>query len=209
MHRTLMTALSLGALSLALGCASTQTADAPPADSPAGVGDTAPNPAVVEPSGSSVTLREIQGDVGGPLVVTFYRGNWCPYCNTGLTDLQKRAGEFRDAGATLVAVSPETLPAVRRTVESNRLSYIVVSDADGSAARSFGVEFELDDSTQTRYKGYGIDLASHNASGEWSLPHPATYVIDTEGTIRFAYTDTDYSKRVDPDDVLAAVRALN
>ncbi len=118
-------------------------------------------------------------------------------------------GDIQAAGAHFVAITPERPELVGNTVDKYDLDFPVYSDADGQAARALGIAFTLDDATQTKYRGYGIDLARSNANGSWDLPRPGTYIVDTKGIIRYAHTDPNYvDGRADPDEVIAALRAM-
>ncbi len=143
-----------------------------------------------------------------PVVVAFYRGGWCPYCTKSLSAWQGRAAELEAAGATLVAVAMEKPSLALRTREKHQLELRLLADATGAACRAFKTLFDIDDKTREKYQGYGIDLAQQNANGRWQLPVPATYLIDTTGTVRYVHFDPDYAKRASPDDVIAAVKAL-
>ncbi|MEM1331497.1 MAG: peroxiredoxin-like family protein [Planctomycetota bacterium] len=164
----------------------------------------APNATVRDTEGGSVRLASLYGD--GPVVVTFYRGSWCPYCNNALTEWQGKLDDLEAAGGRLVALTPDKPENAAGTVGKHDLGFTVLSDADFEAADAFGVRFSLDADTREKYKGYGIDLAKSNASGDWDLPHPGTFVIDSSGVIRYAWVSSDYATRANPDEVIAAVR---
>ena len=144
----------------------------------------------------------------GPVVIAFYRGGWCPYCNKELTEWQGRVEDLKAAGATLVAITPEKPSKVKDTMKKDHLDFKILSDAKLEAAKGFKVFFTLDAATQKKYKSFGADLEQWNASGTWDLPAPGTFVIDQTGTVRYAFADWDYKKRARPDDVIAAVKAL-
>ena len=158
-------------------------------------------------NGSTVELADLYED--RPIVLTFYRGNWCPYCQRALKEWQTRTDDLNEAGGRLVAVSLENLRELENTKEDLGLSYTVLSDHNGEAADYFDIAFDLDENTVARYKGFGVDLASANATDEWELPVPATYVIDTDGVIRYVYEDPNYQVRADPDAVIVVVESLN
>ena len=171
------------------------------------VGDTVSGDAVVlTAAGEEVTLGSLWES--GPVVVTFYRGGWCPFCTEALQDWRTRVEELEEAGAYFVAITPEKPSYTSATEEKYDLPYDVYSDASFAAADTFGLRFSLSSETKTKYKGYGIDLGKHNATQTWELPIPGTFVIDSEGVVQFVYADEDFRKRVDPDEVIAAVREL-
>jgi peroxiredoxin len=139
----------------------------------------------------------------GPVIVTIYRGGWCPYCNLELKAFQEILPEIKAAGASLVAISPEKPDATLSTTEKNALAFEVLSDVGQKVGRAFGLVYQFTDELRSAYRGFGHDMPAHNGTpGEWALPVSATYVIDRDGTIIYAYTDVDYRDRADPPDVL-------
>ena len=156
-------------------------------------------------------LRNAKGeivDIGalrkkGPVIVTFYRGGWCPYCNLELKAFQEILPEIKAAGASLVAISPEKPDDTLSTAEKNALAFEVLSDVGQKVGRAFGLVYQFTEELRSAYRGFGRDIPAHNGTpGEWALPVSATYVIDQNGTIIYAYTDVDYRDRADPGDVL-------
>ncbi len=145
----------------------------------------------------------------GPLVLVFYRGGWCPYCNLELRAWQQQLSALKRLGAQLVAVSPQTPDNSLSTAEKNELAFPVLSDSALQAATAFGVAFEMPSELIELYSKVGNDLPVLNGNGRWVLPVPATYVIDRKGRIAFAHVEADYRERAEPGDVLAAVAALN
>lgn len=142
----------------------------------------------------------------GPLVLIFYRGGWCPYCNLELRAWQAHVDGLRHLGAQLVAVSPQTPDNSLSTAEKNALAFPVLSDSALQAATAFGVAFEMPPELIALYSQSGNDLTVVNGNGRWVLPLPATYVIDREGRIAHAHVEADYRLRAEPADVLAAVK---
>lgn len=143
----------------------------------------------------------------GPLVVVFYRGGWCPYCNLELRAYQNALPEFAALGARLIAVSPETPDNTLSTAEKNALAFDVLSDERGRLADALGIRFELSPAIKELYGKFGHDLAARNNDDRWSLPMPANYVVARGGRIALASVDPDYRKRLDPALALAALRA--
>lgn len=178
----------------------------PESTSMLGVGDAAPKFALLNATGHTVELDTLLQQ--GPVIVAFYRGAWCPYCNTELHDLAEALPEIQKLGAQLVAISPQTPDHSLSTVEKNDLPFEVLSDSGNKLADQFGIVFILDHETREKYKGYGVDLAEYNGDDTWQLPHPATYIIDQQGTIRFAFVNTDYKIRAQPSEILAALQGL-
>jgi peroxiredoxin len=141
----------------------------------------------------------------GPLVVIFYRGGWCPYCNLELRAWQQQIPALQHMGAQLVAVSPQTPDNSLSTAQKNELAFPVLSDSALHAATAFGVAFDMPAALIELYSGVGNDLPVLNGNGRWVLPVPATYVIDRDGRIAYAHVEADYRERAEPLDVLAAV----
>ncbi len=204
--------LALGAVATLGGCANSSTTASDNSN------EAAANTSMVgQRVDGSLTLKNEQGRTvtlaslyeREPVVLTFYRGNWCPYCVRALTEWQGKTGELNNAGGRLVAVSLENLEGIKQINDKLDPSYTVLSDYSGKVSDFFDLTFQLSETTQKRYSGFGIDLAKSNYSGEWELPHPGTYVIDRDGVIRFEYNDTNYQVRADPDEVIGVVSRLD
>jgi peroxiredoxin len=170
------------------------------------VGDKAPDFDLPNASGKAIRLSELLQH--GPVVVAFYRGGWCPYCNLELRALQKALPEFQKAGAQLVAISPQTPDSSLSTQQKDELQFQVLSDRHNAVARQFGLVFTLPEEIRTIYKRFGHDLAARNGDDSFELPFPATYVIGQDRIIRFAFVNVDYTKRAEPADILAVLREL-
>ncbi|MEM6717142.1 MAG: peroxiredoxin-like family protein, partial [Cyanobacteria bacterium P01_C01_bin.147] len=140
--------------------------------------------------------------------IAFYRGGWCPYCNLELKALQNALASIQETGAALVAISPETPDNSLTTQEKNELAFPVLSDLDNQVARQFGLVFQLPASLRPIYDGFGIDLVAYNGNDQFELPIPATYVVQPNGEIVYAFADVDYTKRAEPSDVVNALKAL-
>jgi peroxiredoxin len=141
----------------------------------------------------------------GPLVLVFYRGGWCPYCNLELRAWSEHLPSLRHMGSQLVAVSPQTPDNSLSTAQKNELAYPVLSDSELQASEAFGVAFELPPQLIELYARVGNDLPVLNGNGRWVLPVPATYVIDRDGRVAFAHIEVDYRERAEPKFVLDAV----
>ncbi len=170
------------------------------------VGDKAPDFELNDQNGEAVKLSDMLED--GPVILTWYRGGWCPYCNITLSFLQAKLADFELAGAQLVALTPELPDSSMSTSEKNELEFDVLSDVGNVVARQYGVVFKLTDAVAARYQ-QGFDLHSYNGDESDELPLAATYVIDTEGVIRYAFLDVDYRNRAEPDDILEVLGELN
>jgi peroxiredoxin len=170
-------------------------------------GDPAPDFALPDMDGRTVRLSTVLGS--GPIVVSFYRGGWCPYCNLELRALQRLLPAFEALGARLLAISPQTPDQSLTTAQRNALSFTVLSDAGSAVARAFGIAFDLAEELRPLYARLGHALPVMNGDESWVLPAPATFVIDRDGTIALAFVDTDYRNRLEPADILAALKTLS
>ncbi|ARU55405.1 redoxin superfamily protein [Oleiphilus messinensis] len=156
--------------------------------------------------GNQVTLSTLLQS--GPLVVSFYRGGWCPYCNLELGALQKVLPEIEELGAQLVAITPELPDESMSTTEKNALQFKILTDQGASYARQLGLVFTLPEKLRPIYEAFGINIEKHNGSGQFDLPLAATYVVGQDGKIVSAYIDADYTKRQEPQEILSALKAL-
>ena len=170
-------------------------------------GDRAPDFRLPDARGGYERLKDLLS--AGPVVVSFYRGGWCPYCNLELRALQKVLPEITGLGATLVVISPETPDESLSTAEKNALAFPVLSDADSATAKSFGITYDLAKELRPIYTRSGHALPDKNGDESWVLPIPATYVIDRDGTITLAFVDVDYRNRLEPAEILGALQSLS
>jgi peroxiredoxin len=138
----------------------------------------------------------------GPLVVSFYRGVWCPYCNMELQALEAAKPAFDKYGASLLAISPQTAPNSRKSMRQNKLTFPILSDAKGKVGAAFGLRFELPDYLAELYKSLKNDLPTFNDDPSWTLPMPARYVIGQDGTILYSEVNPDYTRRPEPEDMI-------
>jgi peroxiredoxin len=168
-----------------------------------GQGDRAPALTLPDAAGIPVALAPLWQR--GALVLVFYRGGWCPYCNLELRAWQRTLARLGALDASLVAISPQTPDNSLSTAEKNDLAYPVLSDSSLAAAEAFGVAFTLPPELIELYGRVGNDLPVLNGNGHWALPLPATYVIDRDGRIVFAHIEADYRERAEPAQVLQAV----
>jgi len=167
-------------------------------------GQRAPAFVLSDATGRSVDSKTLLAR--GPLVISFYRGAWCPYCNLELQAWQRHLPTLQALGATLVAISPQTPDASLTLAEKHALAYPVLSDLAHRVARQFGIVFTLDAALRPVYEAFGVDLPAHNGDASFELPVPATYLVDRDGTIAGAWIDIDYRRRAEPEDVLARLR---
>jgi len=169
-------------------------------------GDAAPDFILSDPDGKRVSSRELLAK--GPLVVSFYRGVWCPYCNLELQALQEALAEITARGASLVAISPQTAPNSRKSQRDNKLGFPILSDSKSEVADAFGIRFKLQDYLIELYKSFKNDLPTFNNDPAWVLPMPARYVIGTDGIIAHSEVNPDYTQRPDPSELLPVLDRL-
>jgi LAO/AO transport system kinase len=169
-------------------------------------GDTAPGFELPNARNERVALQALLAR--GPVVVSFYRGGWCPYCNIELKGLQDRLADIQAAGGTLVAISPELPEISQDTVARNGLRFEVLSDLGNRVAAAYGLDFVLDADLRPIYRNWGADVAARNGDDSYRLPMPATFVVETGGRIAEAFVDVDYTRRLEPDRIVAVLRGL-
>lgn len=144
----------------------------------------------------------------GPLIISFYRGVWCPYCNLELQALQETLPEIRARGAELVVISPQTASNSRRSERIGGLTFPILVDKGNAVAERFGLRFRLPDDLIDLYKGFGNNLALVNGEDSWTLPMPARFVVDRNSIVRYAEVNPDYSVRPEPGDLIAVLDEL-
>ena len=168
------------------------------------VGDHAPPIVLNNAKGATVDVGTLLRK--GPVIVTFYRGGWCPFCNLELRAYQQILPDIATAGASLVAISPEKPDETLSTAEKNALTFEVLSDVGQKVGQAFGLVYEFTEELKRAYQGFNLDIPARNgAPDEWALPVSATYIIDRNGSIVYAYTDADYRDRADPREVLTVL----
>jgi peroxiredoxin len=170
------------------------------------VGDTVKMFELPDASGKPVRLAHLLAQ--GPVVLTWYRGGWCPYCNIGLRGLLQAEPKIREQGATLVAVTPELPDMAADTVKRNDLTFVVLTDKGNSVARQYKIVYRLPETVSATMKSFKVDLEKRNGDSSDELPLSVTYVLDPKGVIRWAFVDADYRKRAEPADIVEALRAL-
>ena len=160
-------------------------------------------------TGAAVKSSELLAK--GPLVVAFYRGGWCPFCNVLLRSYAKVYEQVKALGATLVAISPEKPELAAETAKSDELPFPVLYDAELTVSRAFGLVFEMPADLRAVYSGgFKLDLADRHAAsnGKWELPLPAVFVVAADGTVATAHRPADYTVRKEPKAILADLEAL-
>jgi peroxiredoxin len=162
----------------------------------------APDFTAKDHEGNTVNLGELQKK--GPVVVVFYRGNWCPYCNKQLSDLQDSLQYLKAKGASVVAISPEAQDGVGKTIEKTKAAFPIIYDKDVVISKAYKVAYEIDTATINKYKSnYGVDFLEINQQKDNAfLPVPAVYIIDKNGIITYRFFETDITKRASVKELL-------
>lgn len=138
----------------------------------------------------------------GKLIITFFRGSWCPYCNVQLKAFQDAIPQIKAKNATLIAISPQTYTFSNRLAEEHTLDFEILFDKNNEYAQKLGIVITLQDFVLSQYKALGIDLKSFNGINDYSLPIPATFVIENNGRILYTFNDVDYTKRADIQEII-------
>lgn len=176
------------------------------ADNGLKAGDTAPPFSLPNLNGETVSSAELLKK--GPLVINFYRGGWCPYCNLELRAFQRALPEIKNLGAELVSISPELADKTIPALEKHSLDFEVLSDVGNVVAKEYGLIFTLPEELRPVYKGFGIDIPASNGDDSYEIPIPATYIVKGDGTIASGFVDADYTKRMEPSEVIEALKKL-
>ncbi len=166
-------------------------------------GDQFSNFTLPNAKGEQISLEDLLQE--GKVVLTFYRGGWCPYCNIALKALQNALPEIKAKGANLVAITPETPDNSISTQEKNELDFHVLTSENNELARSLGLVYQLPEDLVTLYKKFGIDLIESQGNEASELPIAATYIIEQNGNVSYHYLAEDYKLRADPSDIIAAL----
>ncbi|RFU80737.1 thioredoxin-like fold [Trichoderma arundinaceum] len=144
----------------------------------------------------------------GPVLITFYRGEWCPFCNLALRSLQQHLDKFHAKGVTIVAISPELPNTSLSTTEKNELKFEVLSDVGNKFARQLGIVWDQPKSVQAVFDAFSVDLKTRNGDDSLAVPVPTTLLVDTKGVVRNIHTDPDYMQRLEPTTALKWADAL-
>jgi peroxiredoxin len=172
-------------------------------DKPEGlfINSKAPDFKAKDQNGTEVSLKELRKK--GPIVLVFYRGNWCPYCNKELKRFQDSLQYITDKGAQVVAVTPEAAEGIAKTVGKTGAAFPILYDEEIKIARNYQVAYEVDEKTAVRYKSFGNDLLAINQQkGKPYLPVPAVYIINKEGSVIYRFFDANYRNRVSVKEIL-------
>ncbi len=197
--------MACGLLFTGVVLAEIKVPDSPENIVPIKVGETVPDVILMNVDSQAVKLVDLVKVK--PTILIFYRGSWCPYCNTQLGELKTIEGKLAQMGYQLIAISPDLPVNLTSSIERHKLAYTILSDSSAEAARAFGLAFRVDDALYAKYLNYDINLEAASGEKHHILPVPAALVINTEGTVRFAYVNSDYKKRVKTRDLLTAAEA--
>ncbi len=169
-------------------------------------GDTAPMFDLPDAYGNRVRLADVLQD--GPAVISFYRGSWCPFCNLELRALQREVDGAKQAGVTLVAISPNKPDVSEEMIDDLGLTFPVLSDSGNEVASAFGLVYEMVPEQVDYYRAHGRDIGEMNGTETWTLPVPATYVVDRAGIIKYDFIDLNHRVRAEPSEVVAVAGSL-
>jgi len=160
------------------------------------VGDACPDVSLPSAEGRFVRIRDLLAR--GPLVISFYRGQWCPFCSAELEALNNAEPRIRSAGATLIAITPESGGVALKVKRERGFGFDILCDLDNGAALTFGLVFRLPAELESLFRSASLDLAKVYDNESWFLPMPATYVVRRDGVIAHAYVNPDFRFRLDP-----------
>lgn len=173
---------------------------------PLKAGEAIPAVTVANASGDPVEIGSFHQD--GPLVIVFFRGSWCPICTRHFQDLIKLHPEITSLGAKTIAISPDSADNTKDNAVKLKTPFPLLSDPDLVAAKAFGLAFEVDEETITKYRGFGIDLEKASGRDHHALPVPAVFIVDQSGKILFAHSNPDYRKRLEAKTIVAELKKL-
>jgi peroxiredoxin len=168
------------------------------------VGDSIPDVSLRTMEDKSVRLRQLISDK--PAVLIFYRGGWCPFCNVHLQSLSGIKDDLAREGVQLIAISMDQPDKLRETMQKDKLDYTLLSDSDASAVKAFGIAYKVSDATLEKMKTHNVDLDAATGNSNHVLPHPAVFVVSTNGVIRFVHVNPDFKVRLEPSKVLEAAK---
>jgi peroxiredoxin len=167
-------------------------------------GEKAPKFIATDNSGKTIDLKALLKSHRA-VVLFFYRGQWCPYCNKHIQQLQDSLQLLTDRGAYVIGVTPETAANIGKTIEKTHASFSIIQDAGYKIMKAYGVNYTVDNDLFSKLKGYGVDLEKNNGNADHVLPVPATYIIDSTGKIIYVHFDKDYTKRPSVSTLLKAL----
>ena len=169
------------------------------------IGSEAPEFELQNALGENISLKEYLKK--GPVILTWYRGGWCPYCNITLNRMQQELPKFKALGANLIALTPEIPDSSLSTKEKNQLEFEVLSDVGNDVARQYGIVYELNPQVAEYYES-GPGLSNYLGDASTELPLAATFIVDQQGKIQYAFLHNDYRVRAEPKDIIAALKRI-
>ncbi|RXM52632.1 MULTISPECIES: peroxiredoxin-like family protein [unclassified Chryseobacterium] len=167
------------------------------------IGEQMPGFSLPNASGKIINSEDILKD--GKIILAFYRGSWCPYCNLELKFLQNNLSQIKDKGATLIAISPQSPDHSLNMTEKNSLEFEVLTDIDNNFAKRLGIAFQLQDFVIPYYNGLGIHLSDFNKNNDHTLPVPAVFVVDENSLVTYKFLDVNYMNRIDVEELIQAL----
>jgi peroxiredoxin len=151
------------------------------------------------PDATGKQVKSLELRQARPLLILFYRGTWCPFCNLTVQAYQEKLQLFEDRGVTLVAISPQTPDNSLTLQEKHQLKFSLLSDSGNAVARKFGIVFQMDAPLKQVHDLFGVDIASYNGDDRYELPVPATFLVSKDGVVMKSYVEVDYMKRLAPE----------
>ncbi|MDN4166183.1 peroxiredoxin-like family protein [Cytophagales bacterium LB-30] len=165
------------------------------------VGEVAPEFTGTDLSGNPLSLKNLTKE--GPVVLIFYRGAWCPYCNKYMSQLQESLPQFTEKGARVIAITPETMESAEKAVEKTSATFTVITDSERKIMKDYKVLYTVPENVLGALEGYGINLTESNGKNDNVLPVPATYVIGKDGKVKFVHYDENYKQRASVEEIIA------
>ncbi|WP_196893436.1 peroxiredoxin-like family protein [Aureivirga marina] len=171
------------------------------------VGDFSPEFTLPNQNNEKISLSDLLKK--GPVIITFYRGTWCPYCNTDLNYLKRYKPEFDALNAHLISISPQIIKYNKQIVERHKLNFDVLSDLGNVVANKFGLTWQMKDPLKSLYtKTFDIQIPKYNGDDSWTLPIPARFIIGTDKIIKYVEYSIDYTNRPNPDVLVPTLKKL-
>jgi len=165
------------------------------------VGDIAPLFALENSGGTTVALSDLLQQ--GPLILNFYRGAWCPYCNLELKAWERCMPQLKKMGANLVSITPNLREKSAEFIAENPFTFDILCDQNNQVAKAYGLVFTLPEELHPVYLNFGVNLPEYDGNADYELPIPATYLIGSDGTIMQAFVNADYTQRMEPAEIIS------
>ena len=169
-------------------------------------GDEIPQINLPNAVGKTINVNSMLKD--GPVVISFYRGAWCPYCNLELKALQQALPEIKSLGARLIAISPNTPDNSISSIEKHGLEFEVLTDTGNKVAKEFRLVFNLAEELRPIYQQFNFDIPKYSGNESWDIPIPANYIVNTDGKIVHSFVNADYTQRMEPTEIINKLKEL-